>query len=835
MAKPTINKRGCAALMLAFFVMNTYLLLAQNAPTGCPSIRASGTVSGLDTTIQCGGCIILHADVTATATTANDYTVSQITYNPPFSFQAGTQINLNRDDYYAAIINLPFSFCFYGQTYTQACVGANGVVSFNANNNGGPCAYSYYSYLPIPNANFPSSLLNAIYGVCEDIYPGYSGNGQIYQGVLGSYPCRTACISYYSVPLYGNYSVRNTYQIVLYEGTNIIDVYIQQRNCCSSTNSGHGLVGVQNANGTMAVAAPNRNGGTWTAYAEAWRFTPTGTPRYTVTWYDGTDTTNANGVILGHDTINSDTAMSRILVCPRGNNPFTARLRYTACNGDHFDIISTTTITSSDVTYTDTSFCHTGTYNFHGRILSSSGMYYDTIRNSAGCDSIIERLNLRLTSTSIDNVTACNTYTWQDGNTYTRDTNTPTVLLTNQFGCDSTVTLHLTITPTTFDTIYDTICEGSSFNFAGNTVTDSGTYTVVLPNRIGCDSSVTLIMSIEHPKNDTIHDTICEGTYYSFSGNNIYNPGVYYDTSPTARGCDSLTVLFLAKKYVPKPQFAQQGYTEEICLATTISRTDINPESQGNRYTWHWNDGYVNNNFSGETVTHTYSSPGTYDIICAILAANGCRDTILLRAKVYEYSRAAFSWNPPIITILSPEVQFRNLSHPHDPQHNTYLWEIYNDTSAMSRPTQLTEFEPVYQWQTTGHGDVGNYPIRLIAYTQYATSDGGTLVCSDTAESSIFITNDFLQFPNVITANGDGLNDIFVIKNLIEGKGYTDTELFIFNSWGRVVYHKQNISKYEDFWDPAAANEPQGTYYYRFTGKGYKGNIQRNGTVQVLR
>lgn len=778
-----VIRRKARLLVSLMVFLSCCFASAQNAPTGCPSIHAAGTVSGADTTIQCGGCLWLHADVIATATTANDYTVSPILYNPPFSFQAGNQINLSQDDYYAAIINLPFAFCFYGQTYRQACVGANGVVSFNAANNGGYCAYSYSTYVPIPNANFPASLLNAIYGVCEDIYPGYNGNGQIYQGVLGQSPCRVACINYYEVPLYGNYSVGNTYQIVLYEGTNIIDVYIRNRNCCSSTNSGYGIVGVQNSTGTMAVTAPNRNGGTWTAYNEAWRFTPTGTPNYIVTWYDGTDTSQATGLILGHDTIRSDTAVSRIWVCPRGVNTFTARLRYTACNGDHFDLINTTTITSSEVTYTDTSFCHSGPYVFHGRTLTRSGMYYDTIRNGQGCDSIIERLDLRLDNSAIDRVSACNQYTWQDGVTYTHSTNTPTMHFRNVLGCDSTLTLNLIIENTTYDTIYDTICNHTSYTFAGQLLTE---------------------------------------------------PGVYYDSNTTAHGCDSITVLFLEKLYAEFPQFQPDMNIEEICLGSTISRVDVNPNTQGNTYTFVWGDGYTNTIGGGEGVSHTYTTPGTYNVLCAILAPNGCRDTTYFRVVVYDFTRAAFSWDPPIITMLSPDVQFHNLSQVHNPQRNTYLWQIFGDESPTGTPQEFSEFEPEYHWQLTS-SSVGNYIVRLIAITSYTKNDGSMLMCYDTTETKIYIINDFIQFPNTITANGDGINDIFEIKNLIEGHGFTDTELYIYNSWGRIVYHKQNIATREDFWDPAANNDPSGTYYYRFSGKGYKGNVQRNGVVEVLR
>jgi gliding motility-associated-like protein len=92
-----------------------------------------------------------------------------------------------------------------------------------------------------------------------------------------------------------------------------------------------------------------------------------------------------------------------------------------------------------------------------------------------------------------------------------------------------------------------------------------------------------------------------------------------------------------------------------------------------------------------------------------------------------------------------------------------------------------------------------------------------------------------LQFPNVVTPNGDGINDVFEIINLVEGLGYPTNELSIFDRWGKKVFHKENISSKDEFWDPGADNAPAGTYFYRFVGKGYLGNIQRNGVIEVIK
>lgn len=63
-----------------------------------------------------------------------------------------------------------------------------------------------------------------------------------------------------------------------------------------------------------------------------------------------------------------------------------------------------------------------------------------------GCDSIyLLNLTINQSETYIDTISSCLSYTWINGITYTNSTNTPTWTLVNSLGCDSVVTLHLTI------------------------------------------------------------------------------------------------------------------------------------------------------------------------------------------------------------------------------------------------------------------------------------------------------------------------------------------------------------------------------------------------------
>lgn len=100
--------------------------------------------------------------------------------------------------------------------------------------------------------------------------------------------------------------------------------------------------------------------------------------------------------------------------------------------------------------------------------------------------------------TTVDHVTetvsACDSYTWIDGNTYTANNNTAQHTLTNMLGCDSIVTLDLTITNSTTSTLTETACDSYSLN--GQTYTATGSFTQTLTNHLGCDSTITLNLTV---------------------------------------------------------------------------------------------------------------------------------------------------------------------------------------------------------------------------------------------------------------------------------------------------------------------------------------------------
>ena len=129
----------------------------------------------------------------------------------------------------------------------------------------------------------------------------------------------------------------------------------------------------------------------------------------------------------------------------------------------------------------------------YNTIYTKSGTYKQTFRSPSGCDSVIT-LNLTILrpSTSTVNKIACGSFTF-NGKIYTTSGSYKHIL-TNKVGCDSTITLNLIVNNHSSSTIYKVACE-DTYSFNGKTYTTSGTYTYKLVNKVGCDSTIALNLS----------------------------------------------------------------------------------------------------------------------------------------------------------------------------------------------------------------------------------------------------------------------------------------------------------------------------------------------------
>ena len=294
--------------------------------------------------------------------------------------------------------------------------------------------------------------------------------------------------------------------------------------------------------------------------------------------------------------------------------------------------------------------------------------------------------------------------------------------------------------------------------------------------------------------------------------------------------CVARDTIKVALRKQPLPNFTPEPFSFEGCEPMTIKFN--NQSIDAISHLWVFGDGVTS---ELESPTHTYAE-GIYTLKYYATSDEGCVDSIISNngIAVYPTPQAAFSWEPVYPSVLNPTVNFSNETQPQGSNVH-YFWEVQYDSDYPLSYETLTTKNPRFNFSTysSDNDPSGNYAVSLIAYTENQAPSGAIVRCSDTASNNILVINDFLQFPNVVTPNGDGINDRFVIQNLVNGMGYPINSLYIYNRWGTMVYHKENISSDADFWDPAEL--PAGTYFYRFSAKGYNGNIEHNGSIEVIK
>jgi hypothetical protein len=185
-----------------------------------------------------------------------------------------------------------------------------------------------------------------------------------------------------------------------------------------------------------------------------------------------------------------------------------------------------------------------------------------TFTNTNGCDSVVTlHLTVYQPVTELLELTLCENdlpYHYVNGDIDTTfDVGTPQLSTFNfqlltQHGCDSTVTLHLTINTANYADFANIAC--SSYTWNNEVYTESGDYVHTFTNANGCDSVVTLHLTIYQPATETVELTICENDlpYHYVNGDidttfEVGTPqlSTFNFQLLTQHGCDSTVTLTL--------------------------------------------------------------------------------------------------------------------------------------------------------------------------------------------------------------------------------------------------------------------------------------------------
>lgn len=233
-------------------------------------------------------------------------------------------------------------------------------------------------------------------------------------------------------------------------------------------------------------------------------------------------------------------------------------------------------------------------------VWNTSGEYTDAIPNMNGCDSVITTNLTILGFSDTLSLDACNSYTWSHNNITYENSGHYTENYTNLNGCDSTYVLALTINETRYSEQEITTCD-SLMSPSGNSVWySSGSYLDTIPTIAGCDSILTINLTVQNSTSAEQSATACE-SYTSPSGEYIWtSSGTYTDIIPNAIGCDSILTINLE---------ILNGYLDSENLVAC------------NSYTWPENN-------------QTYNNSGVYEEVYT--AVNGCDSVIQIDLEIVD-------------------------------------------------------------------------------------------------------------------------------------------------------------------------------------------------------
>ena len=736
------------------------------------------------------------------------YTVDAIPFDPPTNFYIdhnqtadannpnNVRLDINCDDIFAvAPTQLGFPFYFFGKRKTQFRLGDNGMVTFTTNaipndgfrcNNTKPyCPFSFSGItLPFQASNTPEGsqysdrMHDAIFGVYEDTYPTTSTvvyPQGIYYGVIGERPCRKIIASWNEIPQYNNTAHRDTYMMVCYEGSNMIEVHVKKH-----WPDKPAIIGILNENGNPQQQGPVGSITNWVepnalaAYypagknnfsgvnieEQSWRFTPQGETFKEHGWYiirqEGDSIWNDTLPYAGDPNINELTDSYQELMAGEQEE----------VNGNEWNDAPCPTLTKAYI---------------KGITEPTKVVYFLNFKNAEGewynlADTVFigvdQNHDLALRDVDAENFETVHDYCAGQPMNFSLDfselsdtahmdwhvyrilhgVQTELPLSVLDFGNRDIVTQD------TLHRMMFTLNLPDDAKAQNNRV-DSILIQASVDFTNGCDSNATLLIRIS--PNFNIHDTayICHGGVYYWPTNGKAYRSEAEDSllmQTVAAHCDSLR-----------------------CLRVFVVDTNhtYDPVISCKPYTW----------LNG--ITYEQTNVATRDIDTIILSNRGGCDSIVHLDFTYMPLNADIRTSLSSFTLDQMEVELTDISE--GATNRTWLLPDGN------RPSSIYAYYTIPYDSTEAH-------IWLVAESSFGN-------CVDTAFRLIPFNKESVYLPNAFTPeNTTDNNNLFgaVTRNALT------QEMLIYNRRGELVYQCAEVDCTWDGRDLNGQACPQGSYVY---------------------
>ncbi len=259
-------------------------------------------------------------------------------------------------------------------------------------------------------------------------------------------------------------------------------------------------------------------------------------------------------------------------------------------------------------------------------IYNSTDTIFEVLDAWNGCDSVVAGfLYVRPQIQTVTDVTLCFGESLTVGNNTYSSSAVISDTLTSWSGCDSLVSVNLTVWPQNMTFLEDTICTGDFITVGTQVYNSSGPIFETLTDHRGCDSIVTGSLYVIPPIQTVINQTLCAGQSFAVGNQSFNATGNFTIILPSYQGCDSTILLQLN---VLPPVIASIA---QIQIATDWGSADAVAVAQATggsgTYTFAWSTGQSTAQVSGLTggadycVTAT-DSFGCLDTACFFAAFN---------------------------------------------------------------------------------------------------------------------------------------------------------------------------------------------------------------------
>ncbi len=316
------------------------------------------------------------------------------------------------------------------------------------------------------------------------------------------------------------------------------------------------------------------------------------------------------------------------------------------------------------------------------------------------------------------------------------------------------------------------------------------------------------------------------------SGEYILNVSVDNEADLSCGSSDTVLVIFH-----PLPHADFEADIHSGCTPLTVRFSDItSPTSDSLTTEWIFFDqnGTIIDYSNEDNPAITFEEAGRYSVKLVITTPEGCRDSIT------KWDYIITSPQPVIDFLATPEISMMS-DNGGNIDFTAFLSDNVTDDPGNHLVWNFGDGEETEGEPSTSHlyNSWGDYLVTLSLVT-----NGG---CGDSVTHTVVI-EDNLIFPNVITPNGDGINDVWAIENLNTDINLEDpdefrhNELRISDRYGKVVFHAQNYDTWAKDGQVHVGTNPftgenlsDGVYYYTFTYKGKAKTTQWHGSITIIK